>query len=182
MSPINHYWAATLVPWHVVKSLKLVWRSSTRRWNLRVPDHQMSCCDLTLKIGHQDSSPSNDCQGDMPYLKAYEIIVWVWFLRQKELQSQNCTSSIRFLCELFSSSISLNFPVNLSGTQKMISPLECRHAAEFMAADACGPKFVWAWCSTRHMWTARCTAPMDCHLKNTNTKFSHYHQRNSRWK
>ena len=31
-----------------VKSLQLIWRSGTRRWNLRVPDLQMSCRDLTL--------------------------------------------------------------------------------------------------------------------------------------
>ena len=29
------------------KSLQLIWRSGTRRWNLRVPDLQMSCNDFT---------------------------------------------------------------------------------------------------------------------------------------
>ena len=29
-----------------VKSLQLIWRSGTRRWNLQVPDHQMSCRDF----------------------------------------------------------------------------------------------------------------------------------------
>ena len=55
-----------LVPCHVVKTLQLIRRSGTRRWNLRVPDLQMSYSDLTLKIGHQDSSPSNGCNGQMP--------------------------------------------------------------------------------------------------------------------
>ena len=38
--------ATLLVPCHVVKSLQLLWRSGTCRWNLRVPDLQTSCCDL----------------------------------------------------------------------------------------------------------------------------------------
>ena len=36
-----------LVPCHVIKYLQLIWRSGTRRWNLRVPDLQMSCSNLT---------------------------------------------------------------------------------------------------------------------------------------
>ena len=35
----------------LVKTLQLIWRSGTRRWNLRVPDLQMSCRDLTLWQG-----------------------------------------------------------------------------------------------------------------------------------
>ena len=31
---------------HFSKSLRLTWRSGTRRWNLRVPDLQMSCRDV----------------------------------------------------------------------------------------------------------------------------------------
>ena len=34
-----------------VKSLQLTRRSGTRRWNLRVPDLQVSCCDLTSGQG-----------------------------------------------------------------------------------------------------------------------------------
>ena len=40
-----------LVPYLYVKSLQLVWRSGTRIWNLRVPDLQMSCSDLTRTTG-----------------------------------------------------------------------------------------------------------------------------------
>ena len=43
--------ATILVPCHVVESLQLIWRSGTRRWNLRVPDLQMSCSDLVLRLG-----------------------------------------------------------------------------------------------------------------------------------
>ena len=38
-----------LVPCYVVKSLQLILRSGTRRWNLRVPDLQMSCSDWALR-------------------------------------------------------------------------------------------------------------------------------------
>ena len=41
--------ATILVPCHVIKSLQLIWRSGTRRFNLRVPDLQMSCSDLTWR-------------------------------------------------------------------------------------------------------------------------------------
>ena len=51
--------ATILVPCHVVKSLQLIWRSGTRRWNLRVPDLQMRCSDLTQRVC-QDRSPCND--------------------------------------------------------------------------------------------------------------------------
>ena len=39
--------ATILVPYHVVKSLQLIWRPGTRRFHLRVPGLQMSCRDLT---------------------------------------------------------------------------------------------------------------------------------------
>ena len=40
---------SNLVACHFVKSLQLIWRSSTRRFHLRVPDLQMSCSDLISK-------------------------------------------------------------------------------------------------------------------------------------
>ena len=40
-----------LVPYHVVKSLHLIWRSGTRRWNLPIPDLQISCNVLTSLQG-----------------------------------------------------------------------------------------------------------------------------------
>ena len=40
-----------LVTWHVVKSVQLIWRLGTRRWNLRVPNLHMNCRDLTLREG-----------------------------------------------------------------------------------------------------------------------------------
>ena len=55
-----------LVSCHLVKSRQLIWRLGTRRWNLRVPNLQMNCSDLSLKIGYQGSSPSNGHQGDKP--------------------------------------------------------------------------------------------------------------------
>ena len=45
-----------LVPHLLVNWLQLVWRSGTRRWNLQVPDLQMSCSDLTRMKGCQDNS------------------------------------------------------------------------------------------------------------------------------
>ena len=52
--------ASILVPCHEVKSLQLIWRSGNHsRWNLWLPNLQMSCSDL---MEHQDSSPSNDHQ------------------------------------------------------------------------------------------------------------------------
>ena len=43
--------AVILIPWHIVKSLQLIWRSGTRRFHLRVPDLQMSCSDFTKWSG-----------------------------------------------------------------------------------------------------------------------------------
>ena len=61
--------ATTLVPYPVVKTLELIWRLGTRRWNLRVPNLLMSCSDLISMIGHCDSSTSNSHQGDMFYFR-----------------------------------------------------------------------------------------------------------------
>ena len=47
------------VPCHVVKSLKLIWKLGTGRWNLWVSDSQLSCSELAY------SSSSNGLQGDM---------------------------------------------------------------------------------------------------------------------
>ena len=46
-----------LVHYLKVKSLQLIWRSGTRRWNLRVPDLQMSCRDLTPCQGTRIEAP-----------------------------------------------------------------------------------------------------------------------------
>ena len=54
------------VPCHFVKSLQLLWRSGTHRWNLKMPNYQMNC-RLDFMKGYQDGSPSNGHQGDMPY-------------------------------------------------------------------------------------------------------------------
>ena len=45
------------------KSLQLIWRLGTRRWNLRVPDLQMSCSN-DKNIGHKDTG--HWCQWWMP--------------------------------------------------------------------------------------------------------------------
>ena len=39
--------AIILVPCHVVMSLQLLWRLGIHKWNLPVPNFQISCSDLT---------------------------------------------------------------------------------------------------------------------------------------
>ena len=56
-----------LVSYLQVKSLQLVWRSGTRRWNLWMPDLQMSCRDLAMWQGTGLVS-STVTAGDVPYL------------------------------------------------------------------------------------------------------------------
>ena len=46
-----------LVPYLQIKSLQLFWRLGIRRWNLRVPDLQMSCRDLTQRQGTRIATP-----------------------------------------------------------------------------------------------------------------------------
>ena len=46
---VNIAGATILTPYHVVKSLQLIWRFGTRRFHPRVPDLQMSCSDLTYR-------------------------------------------------------------------------------------------------------------------------------------
>ena len=80
--------ANSLVPYHVVKSIQLIWRLSTCRWitypfsNFNgaavevwewISNSSIGACisnellRLDLKIGCQDIDSSDDHQGDMPY-------------------------------------------------------------------------------------------------------------------
>ena len=43
--------AINLVPFHVIKSLKLIGWLGTRRFDLRVPYLQMSCSDVMIRQG-----------------------------------------------------------------------------------------------------------------------------------
>ena len=78
-----------LIRSHVVKSLHLIGRWDTRKWNLRMPHLQMSHRELTtlggapssngsqwleLKIAYQHNSSSNGLQADIPYWDRQE---WV---------------------------------------------------------------------------------------------------------
>ena len=49
---------STMVTCHVVKSRQLIWRLGTRRWNLRVPDLQTGCRDLTTWWGSRIVAPA----------------------------------------------------------------------------------------------------------------------------
>ena len=62
--------AAILVSCHIVKSLQLILRLVTRRWNLRIYRCLIVRWEAMtwLQIGHKDCSPSDGHQGDMPLL------------------------------------------------------------------------------------------------------------------
>ena len=57
------------MPYLSVKSLQLIWRSGTHRWNLRVPDLQMSCRDLTTWQGTRIEPMAMDVQW-------YALLAW----------------------------------------------------------------------------------------------------------
>ena len=63
-----------LVPCLHVRLLQLIWRLGTRRWNLRLPDRQMSLQRLNYMIGYQASSSTNTCQ------VAYPIAIHIWYI------------------------------------------------------------------------------------------------------
>ena len=69
-----------LVPYYYVKSLQLISRSGTRRFNLRVPDLQISCRDLTT---WQGTRPNNGSQ-------AACSIVTHWFSKAAFSSSRCC--------------------------------------------------------------------------------------------
>ena len=66
----GHCWGFPQYPgalsWSQVTAAHL--EIGTRRWNLRVPDLQMSCSDLTRMWGYQDRSPNNGCQVTFPIM------------------------------------------------------------------------------------------------------------------
>ena len=83
-----------LFNWHtlsLIKSLQLIWRSGTRRWNLRVPDLQMRCSDLTRVRGYQVICPNTGHQTTWPivwncmtiyfvlYASVVKVNVWIWY-------------------------------------------------------------------------------------------------------
>ena len=71
-----------LVP-YLVKSLPLIWRPGTRRWNLRVPGHQMSCSDLTRMRGYQETKLPhliyNDSIPNLLHLSSSPWDFWWYF-------------------------------------------------------------------------------------------------------
>ena len=69
--------ATVLMHWHVVKSLQLIWSSSTCRWNLQMSDLQMSCSEL--KTGYRDSNSSNIYHSDRPYFTRSPEPNWVFW-------------------------------------------------------------------------------------------------------
>ena len=60
-----------LVPYHLVKSLQLIWRLDTCRFNLRLPNLQVSCSDST-RIGCETSYPNDDT--DMVSSWNFEVV------------------------------------------------------------------------------------------------------------
>ena len=94
-----------LVPCHVVKSLQLIWRSGTRRWNLRVPGFQMIELQwLDRKIGFQESSSSSGRQGDLPYYIPHRILKWtslfIWYTTVQWMNSQHLKRLYYLLYEI----------------------------------------------------------------------------------
>ena len=59
--------ATILVPCHVVKSLPLAWRLDTPSMKSMATQSSNDLQWFDLKIRHQDNSPNNSHQGDMPY-------------------------------------------------------------------------------------------------------------------
>ena len=72
MRLILETWRYILIPCHTVKSLQLIWRSGTRRWNLRVPDLLMSCSDLVEIKGAGMIIPV------MAVKVTWPILTWWW--------------------------------------------------------------------------------------------------------
>ena len=70
--------AIILVPW---QSLQLIWRLDTSKFHLWMPDSVLdewssnAIQRLVLKIGYQDSSPSNGCQDHQPHCQ--------WWLKSR---------------------------------------------------------------------------------------------------
>ena len=57
-----------------IKSLQLIWRSGTRRFDLRVPDLQTSCSDLIRMRGNWNRSPNNDHQVIYPIITGGTLV------------------------------------------------------------------------------------------------------------
>ena len=64
---------ANLVSYLEVKSLQFIWRSGTRRWNLRAPDLQMCCRDLTTWPGTRRVAPAMAAGRRAPWSPTYTI-------------------------------------------------------------------------------------------------------------
>ena len=75
--------ATILVPCqcHAVKFLQLIRRLGTRRFRLQGSRSSNELQWLDLKIGHQDRSPSNCHQGDMPHsnMAALSCSIRAWY-------------------------------------------------------------------------------------------------------
>ena len=79
--------AIILAPYHVVKSLQLIWSMGTRRWNLRVPILQMSCNDLTYTEGTS--------------VMALVMVAWMRCLLAPEICTYRLFGYFPYLCLIY---------------------------------------------------------------------------------
>ena len=70
-----HYYLGTL--WYLSKPMQLIWRSGTCRLNLRVPDLQMSCKDLTTCQGTRIFAPAMAARQNilLPHSMQYDAMI-----------------------------------------------------------------------------------------------------------
>ena len=89
-SVINFFWVwikdvtcqplLGLLSWYpviIVKTLQLIWRSGTRRWNLREPDLQMSHSDLTKWEGTNLVAPVMVTGVTFPIVSKISSVKWI---------------------------------------------------------------------------------------------------------
>ena len=78
-----------VLSYDVLKSLQLFWRSGTRRWNLRVPNLQLSCSDLTVRYGTRMVVPvlatRVTCPIDLSDHCCWRILWITWMIRWSEI-------------------------------------------------------------------------------------------------
>ena len=67
MSVVDINETIILVPYFLMKLLRLIWRPGTRRFHLRVPGLQMSSSGMAMMRWYQDRNPENSRKPTCPF-------------------------------------------------------------------------------------------------------------------
>ena len=113
------------IPTQLVKSLQFIWRSGTRKFNLRVSNFQMICSELTRMVDYQNSSHTT-----MAVPAICVLVTWIdgWY---DTISLWHCPNITRCYIQHTNGRQNVDHTLNLQKNKKQKNPqyLTCTEAS-----------------------------------------------------